>query len=103
MNVNSVLNCTLIIRSQVEYSVTVGTVILRCILEVPATGQRRGFTSTEDLLAALRAELMAVQNQIVPPDQQPLKNPTAFDMTPLPQDGESTGLTALDAAQNSPQ
>lgn len=65
MNTNLVANCTLIIRSQVEYSATTQTVVMRCLLETAATGQRRGFTNVDDLLIALRAELMELQSQIL--------------------------------------
>jgi len=68
MNVNPVINCTLIIRSQAEYSAATQTAILRCILESPVTGQRRGFTDVEALLTVLRAELTEIQSQIIPPD-----------------------------------
>jgi len=66
MNSNPVINCTLIIRSQAEYSVTTQTVVLRCLLEESATGQRRGFTDVEALLTALRAELLDLQTRIIP-------------------------------------
>lgn len=70
MNANPVIYCTLIIRSQSEYSVSTQTVITRCIVETPATGQRRGFTDIEALLAALRVELLEMQNKIIPSDQE---------------------------------
>ena len=70
MNVNPVINCTLIIRSQVEYSTATQTAVLRCILEVPATGQRRGFTDEESLLAVLRLELTEMRNQLIPPGEE---------------------------------
>lgn len=82
MNIQPVANCTLIIRSQVEYSATTQTVVLRCLLEKSTTGQRRGFTEVEALLAALRAELMELQHQIVPPDAQKSKNPAEKGATP---------------------
>ncbi|MFN8494713.1 MAG: hypothetical protein U0350_44335 [Caldilineaceae bacterium] len=74
MKANPVIYNALIIRSQVEYS-TMESVILRCVLETPATGQRCGFTDLDALLVALRAELMEFQNQIIPLDQQNLKSP----------------------------
>ena len=58
--------CTLIVRSESEYSVATHTVVTRCLLETPANGKRRGFTDVEALLAALRAELMAGQEGIIP-------------------------------------
>lgn len=67
MKVNPVLNYTLIIRSQVEYSAATQCAVLRCILETPATGQRRGFSDAEALLTALRAELIELQKQMTPP------------------------------------
>ncbi|MCB0099726.1 MAG: hypothetical protein KDE46_28530 [Caldilineaceae bacterium] len=69
MKVNPVINCTLVIRSQMEYSRATQAVSLRCILEMPVTGKRVGFTDVESLLAALRAELANIQNQIIPPGQ----------------------------------
>lgn len=42
------------------------TVVLRCLLEKPMTGQRCGFTEVDALLTALRADLMALQGQITP-------------------------------------
>lgn len=65
MKVNLVSNCTHIIRTQVEYSAAAHTVVLRCILERPASGQRRGFTDVDALMDALRAELTDIQDQIV--------------------------------------
>ena len=70
MGVNSVLNCTHIIRSQVEYSESTGSVILRCVLETPATGERRGFTDVGAMMEALQNELLDIQNQIMPPHQE---------------------------------
>jgi len=70
MKANSVIYRNLIIRSQAEYSAATQSVILRCVLEAPTTGQRFGFTDLEDLLAALRVELTALQNQIIPPDEE---------------------------------
>ena len=68
MKVNPVRNCTLVIRSQAEFSAATQTVIMRCILELPATGQRRGFSDVDALLTALRAELTDMQRKIVPPE-----------------------------------
>lgn len=78
MNINPVTTCTLIIRSQVEYSIAAQEVIVRCILEKSATGQRRGFSNVEALLTALRAELMELQSQMIPPEQKNLKKPDAI-------------------------
>lgn len=64
MKANSVINSTHIIRSQAEYSAAAQAVILRCILETPATGQRRGFTDMDTLLDALRTDLAELQDQI---------------------------------------
>lgn len=74
MKVNPVVNCTLIIRSQAEYSAATQRVVLRCLLEKSATGQRCGFTDIDALLLALRAELMELQAQIIPPDSPSSKN-----------------------------
>ena len=62
--------CNLIIRSQLEYSAATQAVIVRCMLEMPSTGQRQGFTEVEALLDALRAELTAMQNQIIPTEEE---------------------------------
>lgn len=70
MKANSVHYCNLIIRSQLEYSATTNAVIVRCMLELPSTGQRHGFTDVEALLDALRAELMQMQNEIIPPSKE---------------------------------
>lgn len=74
MKVSPVLNYTLIIRSQVEYSAATQRAVLRCILETPTTGQRRGFSDVEALLTALRAELIELQNQMIPPAEAAGKN-----------------------------
>lgn len=63
-----VVNYTLIIRSQSEYSAATQTVVLRCMLEKAGTGQRRGFTDIDALLNALRMELMELQTQIIAVD-----------------------------------
>ena len=86
MNTNPVAYCTLIIRSQVEYSLTTQTVVMRCMLEKSATGQRHGFTDVDALLTVLRAELMALQTQIIPLDQQNLKNTAVIDGAPTAPD-----------------
>ena len=70
MKANSVVYCNLIIRSQLEYSAATQAVIVRCMLEMPSTGQRQGFTDVEALLDALRAELTAMQNQIIPTEEE---------------------------------
>ena len=70
MKANSVVYCNLIIRSQLEYSAATQAVIVRCMLEMPSTGQRQGFTDVEALLDALRAELTAMQNQIIPTEEK---------------------------------
>lgn len=79
MNINSVVNCTFIIRSQAEYSVATQTVILRCLLENAATGERRGFADMDALLRALRAELMELQKKIVPPEPPNSKSVAGTD------------------------
>ncbi len=70
MTINPVNNCTLIIRSQAEYSPASQTMSVRLILEMPATGQHRGFVNVEDLLKALRIELVETHRQIIPSEQQ---------------------------------
>jgi hypothetical protein len=95
MNINPVITCTLIIRSQVEYSIAAQEVIVRCILEKSATGQRRGFTDVEVLLTALRAELLALQNQMIPPEEKNLKKSVATvaddtTITPAPLTADHT-------------
>lgn len=68
MESNPVAYCTLIVRTQAEYSTLAQAVVVRCILEIPATGQRRGFTDVDELLAALRADLLEAQHQMIPSD-----------------------------------
>lgn len=70
MNDHPVRNCTFIIRTQAEYSPTSQRVVLRCILETPAKGQRQGFTDTDALLAAVRAKLEDLQSQTARHDQE---------------------------------
>ncbi|MCX6049018.1 MAG: hypothetical protein NT075_28285, partial [Chloroflexi bacterium] len=71
MNPNPVKYGTLIIRSQVEYSVRTQETIWRYMMTMPATGQQRGFTDLDTLLAAVCTELLALQHQVTPPDQTP--------------------------------
>ena len=66
MKSNPVMYCTLIIRSQVEYSIVAQAVIVRCMLETPATGHRHGFTDVDALLATLRSELMELHDRMIP-------------------------------------
>ncbi len=70
MKPNPVIYRTLIVRNQIEYSAASQSVITRCVLEIPSTGQHQGFTDIEALLAALGAELRLIQNQIIPPAPQ---------------------------------
>ncbi len=70
MKPNPVIYRTLIVRNQIEYSEATQTVITRCVLEIPSTGQHQGFTDVEAMLAALGAELRLIQNQIIPPGKQ---------------------------------
>lgn len=72
MKINPVAHCTLIIRSQAEYSAVTQSVSVRCILETPSTGQRQGFTNLEAVLTALCAELTEFQSQVIRPNQQNL-------------------------------
>ena len=64
MDVYPVSNCTHIIRIQMEFSLTTQRFVLRCILETPATGERRGFTDMDALTAALYAELTDMQDRM---------------------------------------
>jgi hypothetical protein len=82
MKINPVSHCTFIIRSQVEYSTAAQAVILRCLLEIPATGERRGFTDLETLLTVLGTELLEMQSQIIPSGQQNLENPSEPGVPP---------------------
>ena len=70
MTDNSVINCLFIVRSQAEYSPATQTMSVRCILEMPTTGQHHGFTDVEALLSSLRVELMAMHNQIIPEQKE---------------------------------
>jgi len=74
MKVNPITYCNLIIHSQIEYSAAAQAVIVRCILEMPATGQRHGFTDVDALLVTLRAELLKIQNQMIPSEQEKREN-----------------------------
>ena len=62
--INPVGHYTLVLRVQAEYSIAAQTVTLRCRLETPATGQHRGFTELPALLAAIEADLLAIQNHL---------------------------------------
>lgn len=66
MTTNPTINCTFIIRSQAEYSPASQTLSVRLMLEMPATGQHRGFVDLEALLTALRIELVETHRQIIP-------------------------------------
>lgn len=68
--VNPVGNCTLVVRVQVEYNVAAQTVTLRCRLEAPATGQHRGFSELPALLAAIEADLLALQQRLIGAEQE---------------------------------
>lgn len=70
MKSNSVDFHNFIIRSQIEYSPASRATALRCILEISATGERRGFTDIEALLACLRGELTTAQNQAQPSEEE---------------------------------
>lgn len=70
MHINPVANCTLIIRSQAEYSAATRTVIVRCILESSVTGRRHGFTDLTTLLTAIQRELTTMQSQILPLEEE---------------------------------
>lgn len=59
MATNSVINSTLIVRSQAEYSPATQTLSVRFILEMPATGQHRGFADVEALLCLQGGEIYA--------------------------------------------
>ncbi len=70
MKANPVTYCTFIIRSQIEYSKATHALTMRCILEMPVTGQHFGFTDVDALLAVLRAELLEMQYRIIPIEQE---------------------------------
>ena len=70
MKPNPVVYRTLIVRNQIEYSAATQTVITRCVLETPSSGQRQGFTDIEALLAALRDEIRQIQSLIIPLEQK---------------------------------
>lgn len=65
MYVNLVSNCTHIIRNQVEYNEGTQEMTLHSILEIPATGERLGFTTIDALMDALHTEFTNMQTQIV--------------------------------------
>jgi hypothetical protein len=68
--INPVGHCTLVLRVQAEYSIAAETVTLRCRLETPATGQHRGFSDLPALLAAIEADLLAMQQRLLVTDQE---------------------------------
>jgi hypothetical protein len=70
MRANPVVYSNFIIRVQNEYCLASQTVVTRCLLETLANGERRGFTEIGALLDALRAELLALQNRIIPCEQE---------------------------------
>ena len=61
---NPVGHYTLVLRVQAEYSIAAQMVTLRCRLETPATGEHRGFSDIHALLAAIEADLLAIQNRL---------------------------------------
>jgi hypothetical protein len=61
---NPVGNYSLVIRVQAEYSPATQMVTLRCMLETPATGEHRGFTDLDALLAAIEASVLALQDEL---------------------------------------
>ncbi len=70
-HLNPVGNYTFIIRCQAEYSAATRTVTLRCILEMPATGQHRSFSDMHALLAAIEADLLSMQSRLLLSEQEP--------------------------------
>lgn len=70
MHINPVSNSTFIVRCQAEYSAATRTVIVRCILERSGTGQHRSFGDMQALLAALQADVTAMQNGLWPAEQE---------------------------------
>ena len=63
--INPVGHYTLVLRVQAEYNVAAQTVTLRCRLETPTTGQHRGFADLHALLAAIEADLLAMQQRLI--------------------------------------
>ena len=68
--IHPVGHCTLVLRVQAEYNVATQTVALRCRLETPATGQHRGFSDLPALLAAIEADLLAMQQSLLVAGQE---------------------------------
>ena len=101
MHTNQRPTCTFILRSQAEYSAIAQAVTLRCILESPSTGQRCGFTDVEALLVVLRAELIELQRQIIPPEQQYLKTPTGLGGAPAVPDPAPSAINDPPTASGS--
>ncbi len=56
---------TYVIRCWEEHSGQLGTCIYRFSLEVPATGERFGFTRSEDLIQALESAIAQIQTQAI--------------------------------------
>ena len=61
---------SLIVRMQAEYSAAFQATRIRYVLEVPASGEHRGFAEVEDLMSALRIEMTKIDNPIVAPEQK---------------------------------
>lgn len=62
-------NHALIIRIQAEYSAAAQIMSIRYILEIPSSGEHRGFAEVGDLISALQIELTKIASPIVASEQ----------------------------------
>ena len=68
--IHPVGHSTLVLQVQAEYNAATQTVVLRCRLETPATGQHRGFSDLPALLTAIEADLLALQQRLLVAEQE---------------------------------
>ena len=55
---------------QAEHSTISQTMSIRYVLEIPSSGERRGFAELEALISALRIELTKINEPIVALEQE---------------------------------
>jgi hypothetical protein len=58
-------NQSIIVRVQAEYRAASQAMSVRYLLEIPSSGEHRGFADVEDLISALRIELRKSSEPIV--------------------------------------
>ena len=70
MSKTPLINGIFIIRTQAEYSPITKSMSVRCVLEMPMTGQHLMFVDVETLLTALSAEITEIHQQIIPKQKE---------------------------------